>query len=485
MIAGLLSLPASVKKTPLTSALQKPESVDQGGHAMQSIPGKDLENIHTNVLRVLREVGLKVENAKLLDVLAAIGAEIDGQVARFPSGMVEELLAAAREETSCEPPRLTVRASVFAGRYLDPATRELTPMDTDRTEAYWGLARALPNVNAMLITGWPWSPQPELEPLLERFYCWKLGAGPSGILYPAESAEHLLDLYQAYAELKDTTVEDAFVGGVFMQSPLRFSREEADQFEWWWSRGYRVGIAHMTTAGLTGPVTPAGLVTVHLAEAIAIGLIRKACYGEDEVSAHAMLAPMDVRSLGRPYGRPEMTAANLLFAAMARRYGLRCFLHSGLTDAPRPSCEAGYQKAMSSIAALMAGADGMLEAGLLAGDTVFSPIQMILDNEFAGAMERMLSASDCSDDAIGFEAIVEAGHGGLYTGLEHTVERFRDELWEPSVWTREPAGEGTPALDVDRARERYEELRADLEPPALLSPEEEGALLKVIQGRGA
>ena len=70
------------------------------------------------------------------------------------------------------------------------------------------------------MTGWPWSPEPALEPLLERFYAWKLGVALSGILYPAGSAEHLLDLYRAFADIKGTSVEAEFQGGVFMQSPL-------------------------------------------------------------------------------------------------------------------------------------------------------------------------------------------------------------------------------------------------------------------------
>ena len=445
---------------------------------------QDLDNVHANVLRVLREVGLKVEHEALLDALRGIGAEIDlsAQVARFAPNEVEALLAevsGASDRTT--PPQLSVRASLYEGQYLDPETDRPEPMDMQRACAYFALASVLPHVNGTMITGWPMAPRPELEPLLERFYCWKLGAAPSGILYPATSAEHLLELYQAYADLKGASVEEVFRGGVFMQSPLRFSREEASQFAWWWSRGFKVDIAHMTTAGLTAPVTPAGLVTVHLAEAIAIGFIMKACYGKPEMPGAAMLAPLDMRSQQRPYGRPDMTAANLLYARMADRYGLRCFLHSGLTDAARPSCEAGTQKAMSSIAALMAGADAMIDAGLLGGDRIFSPIQMILDNEFAGALKHMLRPSDCSDAAIGFDAMAEAAHEELFTGLAHTAERFREAIWEPAVWTRDaPGAQAELTLDIDRAREQYPSLMAHAETPALLSEEEEQVLQGVI-----
>jgi len=395
---------------------------------------------------------------------------------------VEELLAAARQDER-PPPHFDVRASVYVGKYLDPHTNDLKPMDTPTAASYFDLARALPNVNTCFVTGWPWSDRPELEPLLERFHAWKLGVVASGILYPSGSAEHLLDLFNAFAQLRGVPVQEVFAGGVFMQSPLRFTAEEAAQFVWWWSRGFKPGIAHMTTGGLTGPVTPAGLVAMHLAEMIAIGLVYKACYGTAGLDGTAMLAPVDMRTFMRPYGRPDMSVANLLFARMAEHYGLSCFLHSGLTDAYLPSTETGYQKAMSTMAALSSGSSAMLEAGLLCGDRIYSPIQMILDNEFAGALQHMRRVPDCSDEAIGFDAMAEAGHEGLYTPLEHTVEHFREETWEPSLWTREPL-EACPALttDVDRARAKHEELMAGVKHEEFLTAAEEGALLEVIGG---
>ena len=445
-------------------------------------PHKDLANIHANLLRVLREIGLKVENARLLDALDGIGAEIDSsaQIARFPSPVVEELLAEARVAER-PPPAVDARASIYVGKYRDPHSGELKPMDTPTAAAYFDLARALPNVTSCFVTGWPWADKPELEPLLERFHAWKLGVGASGILYPAESAEPLLDLLQAFAQLRGVPVQGVFAGGVFMQSPLRFPAEEAAQFEWWWSRGFKPGISHMTTGGLTGPVTPAGLVTVHLAEMIAIGLVYKACYGTASLDGSAMLAPVDMRTFMRPYGRPDMSVANLLFARMAEHYGISCFLHSGLTDAYLPSTEAGYQKAMSLMAALSTGSNALLEAGLLCGDRIYSPIQMILDNEFAGALRHMMRVPDCSDEAIGFDAMVEAGHEDLFTPLEHTVQHFREETWEPALWTREPL-EACAELTTDeqRARDRYDELMATATHEEFLSPEEEEALLEVI-----
>ncbi len=457
---------------------------------MPRVTKSDIDNIHRNMLRVLEDVGVKVENDVLLDALAGIGARVDRQqqLVRFPNPLVEAFLQECPKVVwEQRTPRLLVRASLYHGRQLDPHTGALTDMTAEAVERYLRLARALPHINASLITGCPWNPHAEREPLYERFYCWKYGAEPSAILYPLEQAPRLLELYQAYAQLKGKAVTEVFSGGVYLLSPLRFSAEEAAQFVWWWSRGFTVYISHMSTAGLSAPVTPAGSVTLHLAEAIAIALIHKACYHQSRLGLTALLGPMDMRTMRRPYGRPEMATANLLFAEMARYYGLSCFLQSGVSDAPCPSYESGAQKAISTLSALQAGADAMIDAGLLNGDCVYSPIQMILDNELAGVLGRFLRPYDCSDEAIGFDAIAEAGPGGLFTGLKHTAERFRDELWEPTVWTRDPSerpSEGTANEDVARALAVYEAIMAEAAPLNMLTAQEECVLMEVIEGCG-
>ncbi len=454
---------------------------------MKNPTNQDLENIHRNVLRVLAEVGVKFEHPKLLEALAGIGAVIDAnnQVARFPTSVVEAFLAdCPKIDWENREQRLLVRASTYTGRYLDPHTNTHGPLTPENIEHYMRLAHALPNINARFITGCPWGVSSELEPLYERFYCWKFGAEPSAILYPQEAAPRLLDLYQTYARLKGKTVKEVFRGGVFMMSPLRMSAEEATQFVWWWSRGFDVRIDHMTTAGLTGPVTPAGVVVVHLAEAISIGLLRKACYGTCELDMLAMLAPVDMRTTTRPYGRPEMATQNLLFAKMARFYGAGCFLHAGVVDAHLPSNESGVQKAVCTLASLLTGADTMIDAGGLSTCDGHSPIQMILDDELAGALQSFLRPYDCSDDAIGFDAIAETGPGGLFIFHDHTVERFREEIWEPAQWNRvslEQWLSGDRKIDVDLAREKFDVIMASVPPLNDLSAEEERELLDVIE----
>jgi trimethylamine--corrinoid protein Co-methyltransferase len=181
-----------------------------------------------------------------------------------------------------------------------------------------------------------------------------------------------------------------------------------------------------------------------------------ALFGEKRLHLGSSMSVMDMRTLIYPYGRPEMAIANVMTAQLARYYGASFSGHAGLTDAKLPSVEAGAQKALTAIPTLLAGGSLRLDAGLLSIDEVCSPAQMILDNEFLSALQRLTHEFQITDEAIGLETILEAGPGGHFIDTLHTARHFRDEHWEPSIWSRQmlrPWMEGGCRLDAHQARE--------------------------------
>jgi len=454
---------------------------------MYELTRKDCEAIHREALGILSDVGVELGHRKLLDPAAAIGAQVDrvSMRVRFPPRLVEEFIAGCpKTDWSVRQPRLLVRASIYGGKHLDPDTGLLAHFDRRRLTDYFRLAKALPHVSARLVTGCPWPVSPRAVPLYERLHGWLYGAEPSGFLHPTEASGSLLELYEAYAELRGRPVRELFRGAVYLASPLKLGPAEAEQFAWWWERGFRVGIGHMVTGGISAPVTLAGAVTVNIAEEIALALLRKAFYGEVGLALLATSATADMRTLMRPYGRPEMALTNMMVASMARFYGVDCFGHSGLADAKLPSCEAGAQKTMSALATLLAGADAMIEAGLLGTDQVFSPIQMILDNELAGALKCFVALPEVTAETIAADLVREVGPGGLFTGTAHTARHFRAAAWEPSVWSRQMLSAweaGGMKADTDRARELYYKIIPAAPDPTELMPEEQQTLTQVIR----
>jgi len=269
---------------------------------------------------------------------------------------------------------------------------------------------------------------------------------------------------------------------------MKLGRHEAHQVAYFREHGLRVRIGDQYAMGASAPTTLAGAVTLNLAEQLALGILDWALFGDKRLRLGVSISPMDMRTMIYPYGRPAMAIANLITAQLARHYGAFFSGHAGLTDAKLPSVEAGAQKALTAIPTLLAGGSLggslWLDAGLLSIDEVCSPIQMILDNEFLGALQRFAHEFQITEESIGLETILEAGPGGQFLDKPHTVRHFREELWEPTIWSREmlrPWMEKGKSLDVDRAREIALEIQRRGAEPSGMSEALEREVLRIIE----
>jgi len=299
----------------------------------------------------------------------------------------------------------------------------------------------------------------------------------------------LLDLYRARADAEGVSPAQAFRATVYVVPPLKLARHEAHQVATFRQAGLRVRIGGgMLTMGATAPVTLAGAVTLNLAEQLALRLVDWALFGERRLHLSCSVAPMDMRTTIRPFGRPEMAIANLMTAQLARHYGASFSGHAALTDAKLPSVEAGAQKATSGVATLLAGGSLWVDAGLLSIDEVCSPVQMILDHEWMRALRHLVQPFEVSEGTLGLETILQAGPGGQYLDKTHTVRHFRWELWNPEIWSRQMlrswASEGG-RIDADQARDRAlrvqeQVAKGQIEPPGM-SETLERDVLRVIE----
>ena len=443
--------------------------------------------IHRGALRVLAEVGMGIESERILHHLEAQGGRVDygQQRVRYESGVVERFLEDSEAfDWGGITPAVTASAGVYHGLYHDPDSGELVPWTEERLAGYFALARALPNVDGASMLGSRLNPGTPLEPRGERYYCWKYGAQDGATIHLDELCPFIYDLCQLRAKQIGKPLEEVFRGTAYLVPPLKLGRHEAYQFLYFWERGLQVHLGDMHAMGATTPVTLAGAVTLCLAEQLAVGLLQRAFFGGNRFGLGSSISVLDMRTMIYPYGRPEMALTNLAMAQMARHYGLPFGGHAALTDAKLPSCEVGAQKALTAIPTLLAGGRLHVDAGLLSIDEVCSPLQLILDDEFCGALRHLCRQFQAGEEELALDLIAEVGPGGHFIASEHTVRHFRHEQWQPRLWSREMVNtwlKGDRALDVDQARAIYHDLLPSLETGSQLAPEEEEDILSLIK----
>jgi trimethylamine:corrinoid methyltransferase-like protein len=132
---------------------------------------------------------------------------------------------------------------------------------------------------------------------------------------------------------------------------------------------------------------------------------------------------------------------------------------------------------------LLAGGSLWVDAGLLSTDEIYSPIQLVLDNELVSALKRFVYDFEISEETIGLETILETGPGRQFLDKEQTAKFYRKEHWQPTMWTRTmlaPWLEEGAKLDVDRAREFALAVWEEGPDPSELSEKQEKEILGVI-----
>jgi trimethylamine--corrinoid protein Co-methyltransferase len=458
------------------------------GHPFQLLSPGEEETIHRNVLRIVDEVGLQVEHDGLLERAAAIGGRVASSTQRvtFSPDDVEAFIAAAAASTGQERPGVSGSAHIYYGHYLDPRTDEFAPMTVERAREFFAVARAMPHVEAGGMLGCPLEGIPaDAEPLYERYWSWNLGVRPGGSIHRVGLCPAILDMCAVHASATGRALRKVFNATVYLVPPLKLGYQEADQVAWFLEHDLRVHVGgSMITGGATGPVTLAGMVALQIAESLLLGLLNRALFDDQTWDIWMSVTAMDFRTAMRPYGRPDMVLANLMGAQMARRYGVPFGGHCGLTDAMRPSPQAAAQKIQSTLPTLMAGGHVFVEAGLLGVDEVFSPLQIVLDDEIVSALAQFAREFEVSDASIGASVVAQVAPGGTFLAEPHTAEWFRREMWEPAIWERHafPAWcERDGRTDVERAREHVLALLAEAGAEDRLLLQEQHDLQRIIR----
>ncbi|MFC1582880.1 trimethylamine methyltransferase family protein [Planctomycetota bacterium] len=401
----------------------------------------DKERIHETVLRILDEVGILVENRDMLEKLKGFGAEVDSdsEIARFPKALIQEYLD-SREEPPAEErniPSVSAGAGIFVGRYLDPDTNEHVDWTEERLAAYVKTALALPNIDGVSMLCCPLKDvAPEIHPLHSKYLNWKLGMSHINYaLHETAILPYLEEFHSIREEFLGIPLKKGMRGGVFMVSPLKVPRIEADQYVWCAQKGYHCFMTSMISSGGSGPVTVPGSVAVHLAENVFSNILQTVYYNRNSLYMGCSISPLDMKRGGFCYARPEKTIANLIFGQMCQFYGVPAAGQCGAADAKVPGSEAGAQKLITALPQLSMFSTCAISPGMLSVDEICSPIQMVLDNELIGALKRLIQPEPINEDTLAFDTIVEAGHGGVFTDKMHTALHFKETVWDPEFWT--------------------------------------------------
>lgn len=428
---------------------------------------EEVGKIHDASLKILEEIGMKIEHERMLNCLAAAGANVDfnTMVVKFPRNVVEGCVkrqvalangAAGRAEHWADPLTLntykrvdapmTLNSHMFSISISDSETEEIRPATLKDYEESVIVGNALANMieyGPLVIPG-------DVDQSVNDAYMWAVALKRStkwvsGEIFNMDAVPYIKEMCVVAAGCEaDFLDREQVVYPCLLEGSLSASRYSLEMAFRVHDLGMsvRFGVP-MGIAGFSSPITLAGALAAANAEGLGSYVMADAvggkCYGA--LGGAINYNPANGATL---YASPEK---NLLYFALrdiARFYGFANWKHYGghanCSDACFPGIQAGIEKGFSSMFSVMA--DAMyIHCGMLSPEAASIPV-MVIDDEVCGLMNRMKSGIDVTDEKIAFDIIKRAGIHGNYINpvddevLEHSVRFIREENYIPKVSVR-------------------------------------------------
>jgi trimethylamine--corrinoid protein Co-methyltransferase len=283
--------------------------------------------------------------------------------------------------------------------------------------------------------------------------------------------------------------EPVLFANVNVNSPLRFDVRMLEGLLAYAEAGQAVMVTPFLLMGAMAPVTIPAALTQQLVEALAgIALVQLVRAGTPSVLG-SFLSSTDMKNGSPAFGGPESALGLYASGQIARRLGLPWRSGGGtLTASQSVDYQAGYESFNTLLGAFLAGANVCWQsAGWLEGGLVTSFEKFVADCELLDLLQRQFTPVELDEASLAFDAHVEVGHGGHFFGAVHTLERFRDCFWRPTVASTDNFDRWTRSGSLDhaaRATHRWQSLLDGYERPPLDDAVEE-ELVEFVERRAA
>lgn len=222
-------------------------------------------------------------------------------------------------------------------------------------------------------------------------------------------------------------------------SPMRYAEDAVDVTFACLEHNIPVSCITAAQAGATAPATLAGFLAQSLAETLAsLVMVHVIKPGHPMVFSNWPLV-IDLRTGAFAGGGGEIAVLNAASAQLSNWLGLPSGVAASMTDAKALDAQYGAEKAMTSLAAALAGGNLIYESsGMMASLLGASFEAFVLDDEMHAHTYRALRGVEVTPDNLGYDAICEAILGeGHFLGGTHTLSAMERDYFYPQIADRD------------------------------------------------
>ncbi|MEO0679992.1 MAG: trimethylamine methyltransferase family protein [Pseudomonadota bacterium] len=272
-------------------------------------------------------------------------------------------------------------------------------------------------------------------------------------------------------------------------SPLRFGEDAVDVVYACIEAGVPLSCITAAQSGATAPATLAGFLAQSLAETLAsLAMVHAVRPGFPMVFSNWPLV-IDLRTGAFAGGGGEIAVLNAASAQISNHLGLPSGVAASMTDAKAIDAQYGAEKALTALAAGLAGGNLVYESSGMTASLLGASFEaFVLDNEMHAAIYRALRGIEVDEASLAFDAIVEAVRGeGHFLGSPATYAAMERDYVYPDLADRATPQAWAEAGAQDawtRARARARKILAEHR-PAYLDPDRQARLHREFPLRAA
>jgi len=412
----------------------------------------DRDRVHRESLRILADVGVRFHGDRALPLLEKAGARVDATtgIARIPAGLVADALAIAPRTfvLGARNPEHDLAVPSPVTRYAIDGTASFVT-DFGTGERRYGTTRditdALRVFQRIDVGVMAWAPTcasdaPSPSRAVHEFLAMAAACSKHGQHELHSTAQvpyleaGLTAIAGSEAALRDRHPYSLIYCPV---APLTHDGEMLDAYLTLGRLDLPVMIMPMPVAGSTGPAALFANVCLANAEVLSAIVVFQLAHPGRPLVYSSATGTMDFRTGAFLGGTAEMGLMSAALTEMGRHYGLPATSAGCTSDAREPGAQAVFEKLVTTLPPVLAGADIVVGLGEIEGDQNLVLEQLLVDAEIARACERIARGLDAEVDGSFLGDIDEVGPGGDFLSQRTTRAAARgDEFLVPALAPR-------------------------------------------------
>jgi trimethylamine--corrinoid protein Co-methyltransferase len=461
---------------------------------------ESLEIIEHNADTLLEEIGIEFrDDPEALEILKDAGADVDGELVRFPRGMCRSIIQASAPREFTQHARNPQRNVVIGGdrtvlapaygspfvRDLDGGRRYATLEDFQNFVKLTYMAPGLHHSGGTVC-------EPVDRPVNKRHFDMvyshmKYSDKPfmGSVTHPdrAQDTVEMAKILFGADFVEENTVCTSLINA---NSPMTFDATMLGAAKVYARHNQASVVSPFILAGAMSPVTTAGTATQILAEALAGMAFLQMVRPGAPVVFGTFASAVSMQTGAPTFGTPEPSMVMFVVGALARRLGVPFRSGGGLCGSKIADAQAAYEAANTLQSAALAGVNFMLHtAGWLEGGLSMGYEKFIMDADQANMLAVLLGGMDMSENGQAMSAFREIGPGSHFLGSTHTQENFETAFYRSTVADNNSfeQWEVDGSLDcAQRANAQWKKMLNEYQQPEL-DPAVDEALLDYVARR--